>query len=80
MLGDVGHRPAPNGNAEVLQALQRFARGRETGIWEVSVADDDGLDVSWNSRLPTLLAVTSFIMHYPDEEATPREDETEADG
>jgi hypothetical protein len=27
-----------------------------------------------------ILAITSFIIHYPDEEATPREDETEADG
>jgi len=27
-----------------------------------------------------LLAIASFIIHYPNEEATPREDETEADG
>jgi hypothetical protein len=24
--------------------------------------------------------ITSYIIHYPDEEATPREDEIEADG
>ena len=27
-----------------------------------------------------LLAIASYIIHYPDEEATPREDEIEADG
>jgi hypothetical protein len=26
------------------------------------------------------LSIASFIIHYPDEEATPREDEIEADG
>ena|ERR1035437_4041407 len=32
------------------------------------------------SRIATQRMITSFIMHYPDEEAPPREDETVADG
>ena len=41
-------------------AVEKRASGKST------VADDDGLDVSWNSRLPTLLAVTSFIIPFLD--------------
>jgi hypothetical protein len=32
------------------------------------------------SRLRAMLAIASFIVHYPDEETTSREDETVADG
>jgi hypothetical protein len=44
LLGDVGHRPAPSGNAEVIQALQRFARGRETGFEPISLQLNDHTD------------------------------------